>query len=32
MNILEAKNQIKNAVVAYRTRDEYGRPVIPLNR
>ena len=32
MNILEAKTQIKNAIVAYRTKDAYGRPVIPPQR
>ena len=32
MNIFEAKKQISNAVTAYRTRDEFGRPVIPLSR
>lgn len=29
MNIKQAKEQIKNAVTAYFTKDEYGRPVIP---
>ena len=32
MNIYEAKKQIANAVTAYRTRDEFGRPVIPIHR
>ena len=32
MNIFEAKKQISNAVTAYRTRDEFGRPVIPVHR
>ena len=32
MNIQNAKEQIKNAVIAYRTRDEYGRLVIPVHR
>lgn len=32
MNIQQAKQQIKNAITAYRTRDEYGRPVIPQHR
>ncbi len=29
MNIKQAKEQIKNAVKAYLTKDEYGNPVIP---
>ena len=32
MNIFEAKQQISNAITAYRTKDEYGRPVIPVLR
>ncbi|MBR1710247.1 MAG: AAA family ATPase [Clostridia bacterium] len=32
MNIFEAKQQISNAITAYRTKDEYGRPVIPIQR
>ncbi|MBQ8094726.1 MAG: AAA family ATPase [Clostridia bacterium] len=32
MNIFEAKQQISNAITAYRTKDEYGRPVIPVHR
>lgn len=32
MNIFEAKKQISNAITAYRTKDEYGRPIIPLHR
>lgn len=32
MNIQQAKEQVKNALVAYRTRDEYGRLVIPQQR
>ncbi|MBQ8159318.1 MAG: AAA family ATPase [Clostridia bacterium] len=32
MNIYEAKKQISSAIQAYRTRDAYGRPVIPMHR
>ena len=32
MDIRTAKEQIRNAVIAYRTRDEYGRTVIPVER
>lgn len=32
MNIQQAKEQIKNAVTAYRTRDSYGRLMIPIQR
>ena len=32
MNIKQAKEQIKNAVIAYRTRDVYGRPTISTQR
>ena len=32
MNIRQAKEQILSAVTAYRTRDAYGRPMIPLER
>ena len=32
MNIQQAKEQIKNAILAYRTRDAYDRPMIPLQR
>ncbi|MCD7808270.1 MAG: AAA family ATPase [Erysipelotrichaceae bacterium] len=32
MNINEAKDQIKNAIIAYRTKNEYGRYLIPLHK
>ncbi len=32
MNVREAKEQIKNAVIAYRAKDAYGRPVISEKR
>ena len=32
MDIKSAKEEIRNAVRAYQTKDEYGRPVIPLER
>ena len=32
MNINEAKQQIKNAVIAYSTKDEYGHTIIPLTK
>ena len=32
MNIKQAKEQIKYAVAAYLTEDEYGEPVIPIER
>ena len=32
MNIKQAKEQIQHAVAAYLTRDEYGEPVIPVER
>lgn len=32
MNIKQAKEQIKNAITAYFTRDEFGSPVIPVER
>ena len=32
MNIKQAKEQIRYAVAAYLTRDEYGEPVIPVER
>lgn len=32
MNIKQAKEQIFNAITAYRTRDEHGRSVIPQHR
>lgn len=32
MNISEAKQQIKNAVTAYLTRDEFGNYRIPLEK
>ena len=32
MNIQQAKEQIKNTITAYRSRDEYGRLVIPQQR
>lgn len=32
MNIKEAKKQIKNAVIAYRTRNAYGQPMLPLHK
>lgn len=32
MNIQQAKDQIKNAVQAYRTQDEYGRFIMPLHK
>lgn len=32
MNIKDAKEQIKNAIVAYLSKDEFGRYVIPIER
>ena len=32
MNIIEAKEQIKNAMTAYFTKDEYGEYVIPIEK
>ena len=32
MNIQQAKEQIRNAVLAYRQKDAYGRLVIPQQR
>lgn len=32
MNIKEAKEQIKNAITAYFTKDEFGRYIIPIER
>jgi MoxR-like ATPase len=32
MNIQQAREHIRNAITAYRTRDELGRPVIPVQR
>jgi len=32
MNIQQAKEQVKNAITAYRTLDQYGRPAIPQQR
>ena len=32
MNIQQAKEQIRNAILAYRQKDAYGRPVIPQQR
>ena len=32
MNIKEAKEQIKNAIVAYFSKDEFGHYVIPIER
>ena len=32
MNINQAREHIRNAITAYRTRDEFGRPVIPVQR
>ncbi len=32
MNIQQAKEQVKNSIIAYRTRDEYGRLMIPQQR
>ena len=32
MNIKEAKEQIKNAVTAYFSKDEFGNYVIPIER
>lgn len=32
MNIQQAKEQIRSAILAYRQKDEYGRPVIPQQR
>lgn len=32
MNILQAKNEIKNTIIAYRTKDEFGAPVIDRKR
>lgn len=32
MNIKEAKKQIKNAIIAYSTKDEYGNMLIPVSK
>ncbi len=32
MNIKQAKIQVKNAIMAYRTKDKYGRPMLPLHK
>ena len=32
MNIKDAKEQIKNAIVAYFSKDEFGKYVIPIER
>ena len=32
MNIKEAKEQIKNAMTAYFTKDEFGEYVIPIEK
>lgn len=32
MNIKEAKQQIKNAIIAYSTQDEYGKTIIPVSK
>ncbi|MFR1450345.1 MAG: AAA family ATPase [Beduini sp.] len=32
MNIKEAKQQIKNAIISYSTKDEYGHMIIPVNK
>ena len=32
MHIQEAKNQIRNAVIAYGTKDEHGRWRIPIEK
>ena len=32
MNIKEAKQQIKNAIISYSTKDEYGDMIIPVNK
>ena len=32
MNIKEAKEQIKNAIIAYSTVDRFGKPLIPIQK
>lgn len=32
MNIKEAKQQIKNAIIAYSTKDKYGNTIIPVSK
>lgn len=32
MNIKEAKEQIKNAIIAYSTVDQFGKPLIPIQK
>lgn len=32
MNIKEAKQQIKNAIIAYASQDAYGHPLIPISK
>ena len=32
MNIKEAKEQIKNAITAYFTKDEYGNYIVPIEK
>lgn len=32
MNIKQAKKQIKNAIMAYRTKNSYGQPMLPLHK
>ena len=32
MNIKQAKIQIKNAIIAYRTKNAYGQPMLPLHK
>ena len=32
MNIKEAKQQIKNAIIAYSTKDAYGHTLIPVSK
>lgn len=32
MNIQQAKDQIKNTIIAYRTQDRFGHPAIPVQR
>lgn len=32
MNVKEAKQQIKNAMIAYFSKDEYGNYIIPIEK
>ncbi len=32
MNIKEAKQQIKNAIISYSTTDQFGKPIIPVSK